>query len=185
MWRHDFSYGETIYGTNISETDKWFSGDSYYSLTECKKGIEAELKDIKEIISKTSGMSEGYTRTTEEKSGALVITTTPKAPKQNERPGITTTRFFCLPLGSDPRPKDQLPWILWEITSDRGKTTRSIRFEPQETYLTGSACDGHQRMNTKIQGDLEEKYEKKKQILVKIYYRCFPVGVDLRGYYLE
>lgn len=107
-------------------------------------------------------------------------------PKDEEQKSLLyVTRWFCLPLGTDPRPKDQSTWVLWEHTSGTVKGGyRYSDWTPGRGYLTEFACErerkSSQQGTAKFIKDMEDKGQKVSSLT---YYKCFPVGVDPWGKY--
>src|SRR5215813_6592792 len=95
-------------------------------------------------------------------------------------------KFFCLPLGFDPRPRDQSTWILWSNTSLYDLKSKRREFEswiPQDGFLTRDAC---QRQSHTMEQDI--KKGRKEGVYPEnegFSYMCLPSGVEPWGRELQ
>jgi len=122
----------------------------------------------------------------EREQQGLKITGVPvKTSKYAKTTIIITTRFFCLPLGQDPRPKDPLTWTLWrhETTWWDDKSAPYESWHPEESYLTGWRCMQEKYSQQRIVQPYNEKSQKaaKGQSHGSTYFNCVPSTVNPWG----
>ena len=95
---------------------------------------------------------------------------------------VVTTRYFCLPLGVDPRLKDPLTWTLWEIKFvKRNDRTESISWTPnsfpfKNSFLTERSCRLELESNERGARPYNEKARKDRSG-ISTYYECVPSTV--------
>ena len=92
--------GETLNPTH----DEWSSFDTYGSPADCKNQVQSHLILLEKSYQESKTLLEDYRLTIEREKQGLTVTGVP-VKKSGDAKAITTTRFFCLPLGQDPRPK--------------------------------------------------------------------------------
>jgi hypothetical protein len=109
LWSH-------TYGTLNEEAvkDTWSSYESFFKLAECKSQIPTEVaREIKEWKdAEQSAKDDKFTIQPDKESLRAKVVSVSGADKKKYE-SIVITRFFCVPLGVDPRPKDVTMWTLW------------------------------------------------------------------------
>lgn len=107
LWQHTFrtEEDETI-------SDDWWSEDSYSRLEECKAQLGKEVVRLGNIYKNDTSRDPDFKFTLDTEKDVVKLSAVPL--KANEKPKLSVTRWFCLPIGMDPRVKDQSTWVLWE-----------------------------------------------------------------------
>jgi len=179
LWIHTYSVVES--DSLSPRSDDWSSFDTYLSRADCEKQIEPHLS-FAEKNYQEEGTSKDYKLTIErEKQGLRVIYVPVKESKDEKT--IGTTRFFCLPLGQDPRPKDPLTWTLWRHEATRGDRISYDSWQPEDSYLTGWQCMQAQHWQQQIVRPYNEESRKvgKGQQRTSTYFTCAPSTVNPWG----
>ena len=103
---------------------------------------------------------------------------------KQETSTVSVTRFYCMPLGVDPRLKDLSTWILWERQSvyEDGKRVETTGHEFAGGYLTETACKAagysNQRFNEEMDRSITEKQRDNPSKRTRHWYhKCLPSGV--------
>ena len=181
LWLHAYS----VEGDALNPTDdEWSSFDTYGSPADCKKQIESHLTLLEKGNQESKTLLEDYRLTIEREKQGLTVTGVPVKKSKDAKSIVTTTRFFCLPLGQDPRPKDPLTWTLWtHKTTWADNRVVYESWQPEESYLTGWKCTREKSANQKIYNPYNEKAEKvaKGQRYTKTYFQCAPSTISPWG----
>jgi hypothetical protein len=128
---------------------------------------------------------EDYRLTIEREKQGLISTNVPVKKSEDAKTSIVTLRFFCLPLGHDPRPKDPLTWTLWRHETTWGDDNRAPyeSWQPEESYLTGWRCmqERDSRQKIYIPYNEESKKAAKGKRRTSTYFSCVPSTVNPWG----
>jgi|SRR5215471_19185074 len=158
------------------------SFDSYSQLRECQSQFATAITKLTDAYQKELQDPDGKVSIQRDKNAVQAS----MMPKNEEKKSLLyVTRWFCLPLGMDPRPKDQSTWILWEHSSGTAKGGyRYSDWSPGGGYLTQFACEREQKSSqqgvAKFRKETEDKGQKVSSLT---YYKCLPAGVDPWGKY--
>lgn len=180
LWRHSF-WVEGDAHDPIG--DEWRSFDTYLSLADCKKQIEPQLALAEKSNREELSVDYKPVQIEREKQG-LTVTGTPVKTSKDAKTVIMSTRFFCLPLGQDPRPKDPLTWTLWRHdTHSDGDRVSYESWHPEESYLTGWRCMQEKHSRERSVQPYNEKSEKaaKGQTRWNQSFDCVPSTVNPWG----
>jgi hypothetical protein len=167
--------------------DEWESYESFFKRAECKSQIQTEIAMRAEYWEKDKKESKDVKITIQQEKESLKITRVRLLADKQETSSVSISRFFCMPLGVDPRPKDPSTWILWEYVSlsENGKFIEARGPFLHGGFLTQFACERAHIAALQIQRELEEKEEqleaarkKSSKRKVKYSYQCRPSGVN-------
>jgi hypothetical protein len=176
LWRHTFSSNDAVV-----QQDDWSSYASYSNLGDCKNQISLEVPKLVKIYEKDFREVEkqGYKVDIRKEQNALRVTVV-APPKEKDNSQALVTRFFCVPLGVDPRPKDQSSWVLWEeeFVDSSSRIGPLHSWKPKEGYLSKAACEREKWSND---SRAVREQNKDKKTVVHDYYQCLPAGVSPWG----
>jgi hypothetical protein len=160
LWRQTY---ETLNGEPFKDT--WSSYESFFKRAECKSQIPTEVaREVKEWKDAEQSVKDAkYTIQPEKESVRAKVVRVSGADKKTYET-TTIMRFFCMPLGVDPRPKDVSIWTLWQSVA----VGDAITWKPFETYLTRANCEQGREFQDKVAASNAAPF----------FFRCLPSGVN-------
>jgi hypothetical protein len=179
LWKH--AYLVTDDERSTVGANEWHLYDSYPALGDCTAQISLESAKAEKAFEKARDRPEAKDHKIifqREKQG-IKMTVIPSTASEKDKPYTQTIRFFCLPIGMDPRPKDPVTWTLWrEEFSGRSGRTDYHSWQPEEdsSYLTEVECRRVKEFQQEIQTPDNEKPAKEK-VSRSTYYHCYPSTV--------
>lgn len=179
LWSHTYS---TTSG--VTSHDEWESYESFFKVADCKSQIQTEIALHAKNLEERRARRENRITIQQEKEVLKVTSDWLLGDKQTS--SLEVTRFFCVPMGFDPRPKDPSTWILWEYVSvsENGKFTDARGPYFEQGFLTQSTCEKEHTWRLLMQRELEakSKAEGKNPSTRTFEHRflCRPLGVDVR-----
>lgn len=180
LWGHTYSTRD-----GRPSGDDWESYESFFKMTECKNQIQTEIATRARYWEETKKeKSKDVKITIQQEKESLKLTQVRLLANKQETSSVSVSRFYCMPLGVDPRPKDQSTWILWEkaSASQGGKTVETTGWSVAEGYLTKTACEAASYSKSEFQREMDRDITEKQpdnpsKRTVQRYYSCLPVGV--------
>ena len=173
LWSHTYA---TTGGRTSRDT--WESYGSFFKVAECKSQIQIEIALLKKTLEERQARSRDRKIIIQEEKEVLKATT-------EQTTSAEITRFFCVSIGTDPRPKDLSTWILWEYVSnsESGKLVRIQGPYFEESFLTQIACERERTFRLLLDRELQAKSKaasKSQSTRTSEHrYLCRPLGVDV------
>ena len=187
LWGHAYSVEDD---ENKLIGDDWESYDTYSSAGDCKSQMKSDLTSLEKNLA-DGAKDADYKVTLQRETSGLKATSVPLpgAKEKREKLGLSefksrvvTYRFFCLPLGMDPRQKDPLTWTLWErkFVKRNGRTESTswtpVSFPFKNSFLNERSCRLELESNQRGARPYNEK-ARKDPSGISAYYECFPSTV--------
>src|SRR5262245_30376219 len=178
LWLHTYSVkADLITG---GDGDDWTSFDTYVTAMDCKNQIQTHLSSLEKHYGRAGQLLKDYQVSIKQEGPGLLVTG--ESRNKNEETRNTSAKFFCLPLGHDPRLKDPLTWTLWEHQYVETNNQIHESWRPEESYLTGSRCEKSSKSMRDIYRSLEEKDKTtKSQKRISTFFICAPSTINPWG----
>lgn len=171
LWSHTYSTVD-----KIADADTWKTYASFRKLADCADGLKIEVSAMAERFAVDYRGRKGKDTVQKDDESVQFISTHTEG--NTNTSGVSNTRFFCIPIGIDPRPKDQSTWVLWaHIYKRDGSDNGSLSLEG--SYLTQFACERARQQSVLIYRALQQTDREKAPVKVMRNVFCRPVEIDV------
>jgi hypothetical protein len=180
LWSHTYSMTD-----GMTSSDEWSSYESFFKFEDCKNQIQTEISLSAKREKEGSYQSNDSKITIQQEKNGLKVTEVRQVTNIKQRSSVYSTRFFCMPLGVDPRPKDPSTWILWEYVSvsESGKFIEAQGPYFEKGFLTQIACENEHTLRLLREREWEEKSKDERKNpsprTSKARFLCRPSGVNV------